>query len=286
MLNVIIGLLLIFLLYSLFATTILELLAAFLSFRGRNLEKAILNMLDPDNPDLFREFKENPVYKQLAGQFIGKTSPPSYLSSEKFRSILFQVLGRNQESDKVEEWIGKLPEGPLKSTLGQLLQDARQDKEEFKQKVEMWFNDVMDRASGWYKRNMQRILIMIGMGIAISFNVDSLQVYGQLSRDPDAANKMAMEAAKVVSTAEPGQEQPAELKKEVYSLLAENLEVLKSPLGIGWEKVDLNALSLVDWMAKLFGWIVTAFAISLGAPFWFDLLKKLVNIRSSGSKPA
>lgn len=278
MLNVIVGLVLIFLLYSLFATTILELLASFLSFRGRNLEKTLRNMLDPGNSELFQDFKNNPMYKQLAGNFVGKNTPPSYLTSEKFRSILFQVIGRNQPEEKVDEWIGKMPEGPLKEVLAQLMADARQDKEEFKQKVELWFNDVMDRASGWYKRNMQRILILVGLGIAFAFNVDSLEIYGKLSRDPETASMLVLEANKVVDAGQA----PSSLKDEAASLLAEHLEVLKSPMGIGWEDVSLAELSASDWLKKVFGWIVTAMAISLGAPFWFDLLKKMVNIRSSG----
>ena len=36
----------------------------------------------------------------------------------------------------------------------------------------------------------------------------------------------------------------------------------------------------------ILGFFVTALAISLGAPFWFDLLRKLVNIRSAGNKPS
>lgn len=278
MLNVIVGLVLIFLLYSLFATTILELLASFLSFRGRNLEKTLRNMLDPGNSELFQDFKNNPMYKQLAGNFVGKNSPPSYLTSEKFRSILFQVIGRNQPEEKVDEWIGKMPEGPLKEVLAQLMADARQDKEEFKQKVELWFNDVMDRASGWYKRNMQRILILVGLGIALAFNVDSLEIYGKLSRDPDTASQLVLEANKIVDAGQA----PTSLKDEAVSVLAEHLEVLKSPMGIGWENVPVAELSASDWLKKVFGWIVTAMAISLGAPFWFDLLKKMVNIRSSG----
>ncbi|MEP7375630.1 MAG: hypothetical protein ABI675_19695 [Chitinophagaceae bacterium] len=42
--------------------------------------------------------------------------------------------------------------------------------------------------------------------------------------------------------------------------------------------------SLSDWK-RLIGFIITAFAISLGAPFWFDLLNKFMNMRVSGAKP-
>ena len=36
----------------------------------------------------------------------------------------------------------------------------------------------------------------------------------------------------------------------------------------------------------LLGWLVSGIAISMGAPFWFDLLGKIVNVRNSGGKPA
>lgn len=278
MLNLIVGLVLIFLLYSLFASAVLELIASFLSLRGKNLEKTIRNMLDPSRPEVFEEFKNNPLYGQLAGKFIGKVSPPSYLPSEKFRSILFQILDRDQQGGKMEDLVEKLPDGSLKSVLQQLIGDARNDKEEFKQKVELWFDDVMDRASGWYKRNIQRILIIVGVAMAVVFNVDSLAIYGSLSKDPETASRLALEASKIsgVQTDSPN------FQQEVTNMLAENLEVLKSPIGIGWEYASAAEMTLLDWAIKGFGWLVTALAISLGAPFWFDILKKMVNIRSSG----
>jgi len=33
------------------------------------------------------------------------------------------------------------------------------------------------------------------------------------------------------------------------------------------------------------GWIATAFAISLGAQFWFNALGEVLNIRAAGRKP-
>jgi hypothetical protein len=39
------------------------------------------------------------------------------------------------------------------------------------------------------------------------------------------------------------------------------------------------------WLTKVLGWFVTGLALSLGAPFWFDLLGKFMNIRGAGPKP-
>ncbi|AGZ41925.1 hypothetical protein [Actinoplanes friuliensis] len=40
-----------------------------------------------------------------------------------------------------------------------------------------------------------------------------------------------------------------------------------------------------DWLLKLLGLVLTAAAAALGAPFWFDLLNRLVNLRSTGKRP-
>jgi hypothetical protein len=39
------------------------------------------------------------------------------------------------------------------------------------------------------------------------------------------------------------------------------------------------------WVRRIGGWIFTAVAISLGAPFWFDLLNKLINLRAASAPP-
>jgi hypothetical protein len=38
-------------------------------------------------------------------------------------------------------------------------------------------------------------------------------------------------------------------------------------------------------MVKLFGWILSGVAISMGAGFWFEALNKIINIRNAGKKP-
>ena len=62
------------------------------------------------------------------------------------------------------------------------------------------------------------------------------------------------------------------------------------PLPIGWPARAMPAWSKYEeafwfWLTKLLGWIMTGIALSFGAPFWFDLLSKLVNIRGAGNKP-
>ena len=60
------------------------------------------------------------------------------------------------------------------------------------------------------------------------------------------------------------------------------------PVPLGWTPELWHRSDLTLWLLSLAGWLVTAFAISLGAPFWFDLLQKLlnINVRGAGPKPA
>ncbi len=57
-------------------------------------------------------------------------------------------------------------------------------------------------------------------------------------------------------------------------------------LGLGWSgDTAADQMDCKHWPVNVLGWIVTALAISLGAPFWFDLLGKLVQLRGTGTKP-
>ena len=53
---------------------------------------------------------------------------------------------------------------------------------------------------------------------------------------------------------------------------------------IGWPRAAPERP--LDWALMFAGWILTAFAGLMGAPFWFDSLQRLVNVRNAGPKPA
>jgi hypothetical protein len=69
-----------------------------------------------------------------------------------------------------------------------------------------------------------------------------------------------------------------------------NLKVLKQqemmlrPFPIGWPG-NAAELDFWGWILKFLGCLWTGLALSLGAPFWFDLLQKFMNIRGAGTNP-
>lgn len=299
-LTVVLGVVFILLVLSLLASTIMELIAAFLGLRGKNLKKALGNMLiglkedgSTEDGTFFKKFQENALFKQLSFKYSSKTTnPPSYLDSKSFQSILFDIVlgdGKISETDIIEQ-INDIENADLRNVLNQLARDADGKVDEFKKKVQDWYNTVMDRASGWYTRMAKKILIYVGLSIAIILNADTLAIYERLENDPETLQQIVAMAEDIATKGDSVSIVKQNLSYEeamaqMNYVIENNINGIKSPLGLGWKNVDFEKLTFYDWLTKAVGWIITALAISMGAPFWFDILKKIVSIRNSGVKP-
>jgi hypothetical protein len=318
MLEVIIGLIFTFMLLSLLSTTINELISSLRGWRGFYMEEGIKRLLaHKDRPEFFEKFKNNPMYQQLRqySQSSWASGAPTYLSPTNFVSILMNILKeKDQAVQQIDDLIKGLPEGSqLRSVLEQLRDEGHENLEAYKARLEGWFTDVMGQVTGWYRRHMQFVTIMVGFGIAATLNADSIQIYQHLTNNADARQQMAEMARDYVAKREmagaPGDTVAEEVQTVVTVIVADSVaqdsvtkvdtlvekivkikEAANSPelakarniLGLGWQPQDLNA-NLIDWLLRVFGWIITAFAISLGAPFWFDILKKIVSMGSSAT---
>ena len=56
----------------------------------------------------------------------------------------------------------------------------------------------------------------------------------------------------------------------------------ESGIPLGWDDKNNNE----TFLTRLAGWLATVLAVMQGAPFWFDLLNKISNVRSTGAKPS
>jgi hypothetical protein len=182
--------------------------------------------------------------------------------------------------------------------------------------IETWFNNSMTRLSGWYKRKAQLVAFLIGLFLAILLNVDSINVATSLWREPTLRQALVENASAFIQeneTLPPGE--AGQSGAEIVKNLQQELEALTIPFG--WETetyilkqgekcqiIPLSAGAIwglrsgdackkisnvpadsTAWLGKFAGILITAMAAAQGAPFWFDILKKLVNVRSSGPNP-
>ena len=297
MLEVIAGIVFTFMLLSLLGTTINELLSSWRGWRGYYLEEGLKRLLEyKDHPEIFERFMKNPFFRQLFQHKapLRASRAPAYLSSANFANILINVL---KEKDKAiqaaEDLISGLPEGSqLREVLEHLQSEGVNSVEEFKTRLQSWFDDVMWQASGWYKRHMQLVTMLVGLGIAVILNADAIQMYHHLTTNVAAREQINLLAEVFVQNNPELPQQPVlsdslsiqQIKSGVREFVeSEDFRNMSNILGLGWQPGDLS-VDARAWLIRIFGWLLTALAISLGAPFWFDILKKIINIKSSDAQ--
>jgi len=212
----------------------------------------------------------------------------SYLSSRTFTVALLDLLvpdDRGQTTlDQVVASLTRLPEGlPGRDALLAQARQADGSLTAFRTGVEHWYDEQMGRVSGWYKRWAQWRLFLAGLVLAALFNVDSIAVTQSLYRDESVRQA-------VVTAALVAEQCPADAGPAREACLGEQTRVLRSmPLPVGWEG---TSPAHVLWRAgpaavllTLLGWLITAAAVSLGAPFWFDALSRWGSLRTAGTRP-
>ncbi len=176
-------------------------------------------------------------------------------------------------------------------------------------KIALDFEQLMDRVSGQFKRRLQSSLLVIGLLVAIAFNADTIRIYGNLSSSPENLKAVVAladdftrnsrmnnyivsadsEDLPPASTDGVGQ-QLQKINSQLSTLIQNEIRSAGSPLGLGWDSPPdeasvISGESFLWLLKKIPGWLLTTLAISLGAPFWFDLLSRLINIRNAGKRP-
>ncbi|MBK9222329.1 MAG: hypothetical protein IPO16_09425 [Saprospiraceae bacterium] len=439
--DIVIGLIFIYLIYSIFITIVGEMIATWLGMRARMLRQGISNLLTDTKKQkpvknilvkfiqdffLFEplDFKFTTAakfYEQASIKYLSLSQKklwmstnkvkPSYISKQNFSATLLNMLrvkgqGIN-EWEKIRFAIQRNALHLEPESLDQLkaiLMDSNNDFQLFQLKIEQWFDEMMDRVNGWYKRKIQFILFWLGFFIIMVFNVDTFEIVQLLSKDRNARDQMvqmaiaASDSNSMISKAMKTSKDTAvtqdqlkttymqlrndiaesqnilssrwdysslakqdslrcemsptdskfwtdihyiqyliykdsllfcELKLKSDSLKLDSLKYYKNLMSYYNLKLDSNLgvisklfkkrikelkslnfhsngnyleasvtiepgslqkfgyiLSHLSPLKKKFwGFTITALALCLGAPFWFDLLKKLVALRGAGIKP-
>lgn len=308
-LDVVVGLVFVYLLLSIICTAAQEMIAALFSLRARNLAKGIANLLaDKRIKGLDELFYDHPLIKSL---YRG-SKKPSYIPSGTFALAFLDGIAPAKGDGAaimpaIKAAVGGLPgDSELRRLLLVLLQQAGDDFAKFRASIETWFNDAMTRVSGWYKRTSQVIILILALLATGITNADTLQIVKNLTADP------ALRAAIVAHAQEFAKQQPGSAAhqpekkpepnapssagegsgpasvqppaitgdpKDTMTQAIGNLQQLGIPLG--WQARPKKE----EWGNKIIGLLLTVFAVSLGAPFWFDILNRVTKIRSTGAVP-
>jgi hypothetical protein len=291
--EVALGLAAVYLVFSLLCSTLVEFIAGLLSLRGKQLERGIRYLLEDE------KLSQNLLSHSMLSKLSDKYRKASYIPSENFRIALIDSLQLYSNKDKTRlECLQELPEGGLRQSLTAMWLDCDNDELVFKDKIEVWFTNNMVRVSGWYKRQVQKTLLLIAFILAAVMNIDSIRIARDIPHDEALRSQMVQQIPKLIPEQGLfGQENvlkadnvsaEVELLKKRYQILQKTTNELETvELPIGWKGFGFISQSFqwYDWLLMVLGWFISAFAASMGADFWFSSIGKVINLRSAG-KPA
>jgi len=297
-LDVLIGLVSMYLLLSLICSALTESVEKWLKKRGRNLSQGLFELFggDKTGADFLKQFYENPLifslykgqakiaFDQNRSQLKCSNNLPSYIDPKTFSMALINQLldGKTIEMNSLQNSLSQaaLPEN-VKASLQTLIGCAGDNLNQAINNIEDWYSAMGDRVGGWYKRHTQLVAFLIASALTLAGNIDTLTIAKSLMVNDNLR-------ADMVKTAFVLHDEPPTCESTDDNCLALTANRLNKRLQhiqnvglpIGWTNAGCPRAT-PEIVEKLLGLLITIIATSLGAPFWFDLLNKFINIRST-----
>jgi hypothetical protein len=273
---------------------------------GTALAGAVYN--HPQVYGLFRgEYKPSLIKKN--GLMPPGSKLPSYIPARNFALALLDITARGVHAREdaqaahpsappispggLREGIANLHNLPVQRVVLSALEMARNDLERTRLNLEAWYDSAMDRVSGWYKHRTQLILFGLGTGLAVAINANSITLARRLYQDRSLREALVAQAEARARDTVPGSQSPREQLAELAGI---NLPLGWTGTTFGFPGQERRVKETVNgqtrevrvtlrwwdhFLSPLIGWLLTGLAITLGAPFWFDLLNKFMVIRAT-----
>lgn len=292
-LDVAVGLSFTYVLLSLMCSAINEIIAGLVGLRQGTLERGVRQLLG-GSAALQRALYDHPLLKSIHHGATGRTRKPSYISADLFSAALLDVIRTGKLAEEVKSASAVISTLMTGTRFGEKLDREWKAVGDWvegeRAAVGRWFDEAMDRVSGAYKRSTQLVLFLVAAAVALAVNADSVTIARALWADVELRKAVAAEAGSYVSadlrpasgTAAADLDAVVKSANEKYGKAMARLDALSLPVGwpeSGWSRPGETPAG------KVLGLLATVITISLGAPFWFDALSRLANLRSAGARP-
>jgi hypothetical protein len=236
------------------------------------------------------------------GMWRDRRSLPSYIPARSFSDAVIDLVVPDTADETtmpaIHRSVNALPDAwPLKPSLLALLKDAGDDVVRFRAAVEHWYSDHMDRVSGWYKRYVAKITLVVGAVLVVLFNVNTLTIGRTLFSDSTVNSAVSTVAANTTNCASDEQACLSDLQARLSAAST-------AGLPIGWSTVRdcVPPDTRCNWLDErgvfsrhgssgwqlvlvLAGFLISMIAMVPGAQFWFGLLTKVGSFRATGPRP-
>lgn len=209
-------------------------------------------------------------------------------------------LGRRLSAAQALKAVARdMAASPFQAFLLRLANRGSLEPDEIKQAIQDWYKSVNDRVSIEFRGKTQKVLFVTALGMTLLLNADTLQFVNRLAQDSalrksvaDAASSIAVEKSKPVAPAAPGA--APNMASAAVPADAAQAEIERLNIPLKWTEADWDQLKgiisvhdsgkLAGGVYKALGLIVTALALTMGAEFWYNLLKQIITIRQDKPK--
>lgn len=180
--------------------------------------------------------------------------------------------------------------------LDEKIETTKEKLDEVVMGVENWYNRAMDSLTMIFRRTSQAWIFTFAVLLAVFFNINTITIAQSLWTNTTVRDSVVAAADTRVQEERATPEGDAEVNP--VTIFREDLASLQIP--VGWTKEELDTLGLptafaqsndnqrpeTTWFKTVVGLALTVIAGVMGAPFWFDLLNRLLNLRGGGKSNA
>lgn len=321
--EVAISLVVIFFLMSTLVSFIYEIIALVFSSRGKVLKNSLKLLLNENKKSaviIDSIYESAHIYKLRIFKKLNRSQYlPAHISSESFANALFEHINRGDVTEDISHFkqhVGDIKNPFLKQKLLTLIAEldtGKQTMAGIKENIMKWFDDYMKTVTEVYKLRSKVIICILSAIICLSMNIDTITLTEFFWKNKEKremmvgfAERLQEETFKLDSVKlnnRQGNKDSAVLHstetqdQRIKRILAKNQQILDTlnqfELPIYFNQYIIEKESLKDgcmWarylLFKLFGLAITTFCLTLGAPYWYQMMQKLIQVKKtlSGNK--
>lgn len=300
---------------SVLLSVLVEAGATLFKLRANELEKTLKNLFFDQGWDAYvNSHILNSPFLDALRKTDTTESKPSYVPAENFAKAILESLRTGTSPltiTSIQQNIGALPTDLQKVVLGYI--DTANDKiENLQKQLEGFYDNAMVRASGWYKKRIKPISIIISIILVFALNIDTIEIIHKSIRNPaqleQTANIIQQEMTQIkkdssgvfeitnltgqtFKTSSSDTAITKQINNQIKVISALNEKLKNDVYSIGykdgfckewWDKDNSPGVGMIF---KILGMILSVLALQIGSTFWFDALNKVINLRGNGKKP-
>ncbi len=316
-LDVVISIIVVYFLMSTLVSFCNECIAMMANYRGKILYKSLKHLfLEEKNEEdsLIEKVYQSKFVNNLAGQFTIANKvlqKPSYIATENFTSALIDEIQKcgikkayARNIDDLKKKIDAIKDSFIKSKLQEIITELEETQQasitSVKKKISEWYDGYMLSVTEVYRNYIRMWIFGISFFVAFTMNVDSLVLIEYFFENKEKRELMISFAENVgkddykINDSLASDRRLEEIKR-LKKAVVDDINAFDLPNGwkeggmkstLLYEQKVLNNPTSNSSFRKVIGLFLTTISLTLGAPFWYQLMVNLLALRKSTTNDA